>query len=77
MSARKIYWRKVSRSVPDDGITVLMCDLDGEVYPGFRLAGEWRYITADLVKDTITHWADLPLPPQRARSARALRKVTL
>lgn len=60
---RSIRWRDVWKEMPDDDLTVLVALDDGEVWTGFRDAGQWRYVSADLISARVTHWAEFPLPP--------------
>jgi len=52
--------------LPDEDITVLVALADGEVWTGFRDAGEWRYVSADLIEARVTHWAEFPEPPTQS-----------
>ena len=61
-----VTWVDASTSVPDDELTVLLVLECGEVWTGFREAGEWRYVSADLITEKVTHWAEFPEPPQQA-----------
>ena len=63
MSA-SIQWVPAADIVPDDDLTVLIALDDGEVWTGFRDAGVWRYVSADKVEATVTHWAEFPAPPE-------------
>lgn len=56
-------WTPIADSLPDDNICVLIALADGEVWTGFIDAGEWRYVSADLIEGTVTHWMDFPAPP--------------
>lgn len=56
-------WNRVEDQLPDDEATVLIALADGEVWTGFLDAGEWRYVSADLVEARVTHWAHFPNPP--------------
>jgi hypothetical protein len=62
-----IEWIPVEASLPDDESTVLMALSDGEVWTGFRDAGDWRFVSAALVDESdgtrVTHWAEFPDPP--------------
>jgi len=48
-------------------MTVLIALSDGEVWTGFRDAGDWRYVSGDRVDQgegtTVTHWAEFPEVP--------------
>lgn len=63
-SAQAVLWRAAEKQLPDDDLTVLIALEDGEVWTGFRDAGEWRYQSADLVESKVTHWAEFPMPPK-------------
>lgn len=56
-------WISVADRLPDDDLTVLIALADGEVWTGFMDAGDWRYVSADLVGIEVTHWMDFPEPP--------------
>jgi len=59
-----IDWIPVTEKLPDDDLCVLIALADGEVFAGFMDAGRWRYVvSADLVKQTVTHWAAMPAGP--------------
>lgn len=60
-------WHSVNVELPDDDMTVLIALSDGEVWTGFMDAGDWRYVSAELVDQgsgtKVTHWAEFPEPP--------------
>lgn len=62
-----LIWNPASDSLPDDEQTVLIALSDGEVWTGYHDAGQWRYVSSDLVDqgsgETVTHWANFPEPP--------------
>jgi hypothetical protein len=59
-------WIKTSEKLPDDDMTVLLALDDGEVWPGYRDAGIWRYVTGDpLESSRVTYWMDLPPHPEQ------------
>ena len=60
---RTITWMEAKVELPDDDITVLIALADGEVWTGFRDAGEWRFVTADLIESKVVWWAHFPNPP--------------
>jgi len=76
MSYRRVTWRRVDRSLPDDELTVLLALADGEVWTGFRDAGQWRYVSADPIDAAVTHWAEFPLPPRKKKTPSAVKKGT-
>ncbi len=57
-------WKKCSDEMPDDEMTVLLALDDGEVWTGFKDGDDWRYVSADLIEATVTHWMDFPEPPK-------------
>lgn len=62
-----VIWHPVDGMLaPDDDMTVLIALSDGEVWTGYRDAGDWRFVSGDLVSQgsaTVTHWAEFPDPP--------------
>lgn len=59
-----VEWYDAGASVPDDDITVLIHDAEGDVVMGF-LDGDdgWRYgATGERVTCPVMHWADVPVP---------------
>lgn len=54
--------------LPDDDMTVLIALSDGEVWTGFLDAGDWRFVSAELVNQgsgvRVTHWAPIPEGPK-------------
>ena len=71
-----ITWISVADQLPDDDMTVLIADTENDVTLGFH-DGEagWRYCNAERVGDPVTHWAELPDPPNDKVEAR--REVPL
>jgi hypothetical protein len=65
---RKVYWVDVRDHLPDDGITVLAVDRDGEIWMGFMECDDWYMVTSCCYPPemllNITHWADLPEGPK-------------
>lgn len=59
----QIQWKPCDRELPDDDLTVLMALDSGEVLPGFRDAGAWRHIDAELCHDLVLWWAEYPTHP--------------
>lgn len=57
------FWVDAAVELPDDDMAVLVALDDGEVWTGFRDAGQWRYVSADLIEAGVTHWAEFPAPP--------------
>lgn len=66
--AQTVSWIDASQDLPDDEATVLIALSDGEVWTGFRDAGEWRFVSAEPVDQgsgvTVTHWAPIPEAPK-------------
>lgn len=56
-------WIPVAERLPDDVMTVLIAQEDGEVWVGYHDAGEWFYASADPAGVAVTHWRDLPPHP--------------
>jgi hypothetical protein len=63
-SKRSLKWRCADEDLPDDDQTVLLHLQGGEVWTGFREAGEWRFVSADLISEPVLHWAPFPEPPE-------------
>jgi len=54
----------VGELLPDDGTTVLLAFNYGEVWAGYLDAGDWRYVSSDLIEyRVVTHWMHLPAHP--------------
>ncbi len=60
-----ITWIDATAELPDDEMTVLVALESGEVWTGFRDGGWWRYVSADLIGEPVTHWAEFTAPPIR------------
>lgn len=65
MKAAAVQWVPVTTALPDDDMTVIMA-VDGEPWTGFMDAGQWRYVSADLVGGKVTHWCEFPDVPDAA-----------
>lgn len=63
---RIIHWIDVRDHLPDDEITVLVSFDGGEVSLGWHEAGVWRECACACQLETVTHWMDLPEPPEDA-----------
>jgi hypothetical protein len=63
-----VFWVDARRELPDDDMTVLVALDDGEVWTGYMDAGIWRYVSADAIDATVTHWAEFPSPSNRELS---------
>jgi hypothetical protein len=58
-------WTAVTECLPDDDQCVLIALSDGEVWTGFHDGDAgWRFVSADLVGDPVTHWMPFPEPPK-------------
>lgn len=68
----EVKWIAAAAEFPDDDLTVLVALEDGEVWTGFRDAGRWRFVSADLIHARVTHWAEFPAPPQLVTDHRSL-----
>ena len=52
-------------TLPDDGETVLIHTLGGEVWTGFLDGKVWRNVSgARIEEEPVLHWMPLPLPPE-------------
>lgn len=58
-----IVWHPTAVDPPDDDLVVLMCDADGEVWPGFKLGDQWYDVDATPIASP-THWCHFPEAPQ-------------
>jgi hypothetical protein len=58
-----LEWHAVETALPDDDITLLIAEMDGDVSMGFMDGDQWRYDTAERVLSTVTHWAHIPAHP--------------
>lgn len=59
-----VVWVDASSKLPDDDMTVLIADTENDVTLGFHDGDHgWRYCSAEKVGDPVTHWAELPKPP--------------
>ena len=63
MAKSSVEWVDATKQLPDDDMTVLIALEDGEVWTGFMDSGVWRYVSADAIEGTVTHWAEFPAPP--------------
>jgi hypothetical protein len=58
-------WKSTADELPDDELTVLVALDDGEVWPAYRDAGLWFYVTSDpIAASRVTHWMDMPEAPK-------------
>jgi hypothetical protein len=59
-------WISTEIGMPDDEQTVLIHvpGADDPVWFGFLDAGEWRYLDGGLCREHVTHWMQLPNPPE-------------
>jgi hypothetical protein len=50
---------------PDDGETVIIATLGGEVWTGWLDGGVWRDVAGARIdeEEPVRHWMPLPLPP--------------
>ena len=62
-TAHAVSWKPASQP-PDDDTTVLLATDDGEVWPGYRAAGQWYFCNDKPVRVAVSFWADLPPHPQ-------------
>ena len=70
-STSSILWICASVQLPDDETTVLIALSDGEVWTGYMEAGQWFFVSGDLVDQgsgtRVCCWADFPEPPSDNR----------
>jgi hypothetical protein len=72
MITTAINWISVADQLPDDDMTVLVADVENDVWMGFHDGDSgWRYANATLVGDPVTHWAELPDGPNDQRNGAA------
>jgi hypothetical protein len=73
----EMKWRNASVTLPDDGETVIIHTLGGDVWTGF-LDGDvawndgtavWRNVLGARIHDEerVLHWMPLPNPPKEAK----------
>ncbi len=62
---RTTYWIDVQDHLPDDETRVLVAFDDGEVDVAYRDADRWLGAMDSVLETAVTHWADLPEPPNR------------
>lgn len=65
----KMTWWDASVTVPDDGETVLIHTLGGEVWTGFIDGDVWRNVLGARIhhEERVLHWMSLPTPPWEAK----------
>ncbi len=69
-SDASINWISVADKLPDDERLVLVADTKNDVMFGFLDPDSyWRYDTAEKVVDPVTHWAEIPEPPQKINAS--------
>jgi hypothetical protein len=60
---RQLFWIDVRDHMPDDETTVLVAMPDGEITTAWHADDCWREAASATLIKTVTHWADLPEPP--------------
>lgn len=69
-SPRVVWTDMPSGQLPDDDITVLVALDDGEVWPAYRSAGLWLYVTGDEIQSAeVVYWAHMPAHPDSPEAA--------
>jgi hypothetical protein len=65
----EMEWRDASVTLPDDGETVLIHTLGGEVWTGFIDGDVWRNVLGARIheEEAVLHWMPLPYPPKEAK----------
>lgn len=71
-------WISVSEEMPDSEATVLVATTgaDDPVWLGFHDGECWRYVNAEMIPLRVTHWRELPDPPQLAAAKDLVRRNT-
>ena len=65
-SCSVVRWISVADTLPDDDMTVLIADTENDVTLGFHDGDDcWRYCSSEKVGDPVTHWAEIPDPPNK------------
>ena len=60
-----VRWLSVADEMPDDGLTVMIhhAEEDEPVWLGYYDGGDGTWRTVDGARTAVTHWADMPDPP--------------
>lgn len=61
---REIFWIDVLDHMPDDEITVLVCCANDDMWLAYHSDNTWKNQAYNDPLDDVTHWADLPEPPE-------------
>lgn len=60
-------WTPVAERLPDDEALVLIALNDDDVWTGYLVAGEWRYVDSmPITQERVTHWMPMPVGPGAA-----------
>ena len=64
-----VFWRDALERLPDDGETVIIHTLGGEVLTGFVDGGVWRNVAGARIheEEPVLHWSPFPHPPEGAK----------
>ena len=59
-------WVDANKEKPDDGETVIIHTLGGEVWMGFIDGDVWRNVSGARIheEEPVLHWQPLPAPPK-------------
>ena len=59
-------WVDANKEKPDDGETVIIHTLGGEVWTGFLDGDVWRNVSGARIheEEPVLHWQPLPAPPK-------------
>lgn len=59
-------WINVELALPDDGESVIIHTLGGEVWTGFIDGGIWRNVAGARIHEAepVLHWMPFPQPPE-------------
>lgn len=58
-----VNWIDANQEMPDDEMLVLVATELKEVWPAFHEGGEWRDPDASKLDVGVTHWCQMPEPP--------------
>ncbi len=70
---RQVFWIPVGNHMPDDETTVLVYG-QNEISLAWHEAGEWRDCGNAALLAEVSHWMDLPEPPNNSHAKPAKQK---
>ena len=69
-TTRSPWTDQASGQLPDDEITVLVALDDGDVWPAYRDADKWIYVTGDPIESSrVLYWMHMPQHPDDKEAA--------